>query len=193
MKRGLVLVVLATLLLSVSAPVAMADSGPGSMHIVRAGETLASIARRYCTTWQELHTLNSPPLANPDQLYPGMRLRIVNRCGGWDGDGGWLGDHEGPGEGHWGVYDRGPRPHAQGYLRGDSYTVVWGDTAYSIAQRFGVTVDGLRSANGINPWRIFAGQCLMIPGIGQGGHPWPEPRQPYEGQPHPSGPRPPRP
>jgi len=185
MKRGLVLVVLATLLLSVSAPVAMADSGPGSMHIVRAGETLASIARRYCTTWQELHTLNSPPLANPDQLYPGMRLRIVNRCSGWDGGGGWPGDHEGPSGGHWGVYDRGSRPHAQGYLRGDSYTVVWGDTAYSIAQRFGITVDGLGEANGINPWRIFAGQCLTIPGIDHGGRPWPEPG--------PSGPRPPRP
>lgn len=193
MKRGLFLVMLATLLLSVSVSVAMADSGPGFMHTVKRGETLASIARLYCTTWQELHTLNSPPLVNPDQIYPGMRVRIVNRCGGWGDGGGWSGDHEGSHGGHWGVYDRGPLPHAQGWLHGDRYTVVWGDTAYSIAKRFGLTLDVLSRANGINPWRIFAGQHLTIPGIGQGGHPRPEPRWPHEGQPHPSGPRPPRP
>lgn len=190
MKRRLILITLATLLLSVLAPVVMADSGPGSTHMVKRGETLASIARHYCTTWQDLQALNSPLLINPDQIYPGMRVRVVNRCGGSDHGGGWSGDHEGPDGGHWGGYDRGPLPHAQGWLHGDQYVVVWGDTAYSIAKRFGLTVDGLSRANGINPWRIFAGQCLTIPGIGPGGHPLPEPRQPYDGQPRPSGPRP---
>lgn len=193
MKRGLFLAVLATLLLAASAPVVLADSGPGFTHVVKRGETLASIARQYCTTWQDLHTLNSPPLVNPDQIYPGMKVRIVNRCDGWGEGGGWPGDHEGPDGSHWGVYDRGPLPHAQGWLHGDNYTVVWGDTAYSVAQRFGLSVDGLSRANRINPWRIFAGQRLIIPGIGQGGHPRPEPRQTCESQPHlcpPSSPRP---
>ncbi len=194
MKRGLLVVVLGTLLLSVSAPTVMADSGPGAMHVVQPGETLASIARRYCTTWQELYSLNAPTLVNPNQLYPGMTLRVANRCDGWDGGGGWSGDHGGPDGGQWGgAYDRGPRLHAQGDLRGSTYTVVRGDTAYSIALRFGISTDTLGQANGINPWRIYAGQCLTIPGFGQGEHPFGQPRQPYDGQAGPPRPNPPRP
>ncbi len=45
------------------------------------------------------------------------------------------------------------------------YTVAPGDTIYSIAARFGVTVDALARANGLyNTDLIFTGQRLMIPG-----------------------------
>ncbi len=193
MRHGAFVVVLAILFLSVSALAAMADSGPGPMHVVQPGDTLASIAGRYCTTWQELYNLNASALVNPDQLYPGMTLRVVSHCGG-EGGGGWPGEHGGPGGGQCvSVYDRGPRLHAQGYLYGNSYAVVWGDTAYSISQRFGITVDALGKANGINPWRIYAGQRLTIPGLGQGGYPSSQPQRPYDGQPRPPGPNPPRP
>jgi peptidoglycan/xylan/chitin deacetylase (PgdA/CDA1 family) len=48
-----------------------------------------------------------------------------------------------------------------------TYTVVAGDTLYSIAQRFGTTVDTIASANGISdPSDITAGQVLVIPGEG---------------------------
>lgn len=46
-----------------------------------------------------------------------------------------------------------------------TYTVVPGDTLYSIAGRFGTSVDALVAANGIaNPNLIFPGQVLTVPG-----------------------------
>lgn len=44
------------------------------------------------------------------------------------------------------------------------YVVQPGDTLYSIARRFGTSVDAIRLANGIvNPWYISVGQKLTIP------------------------------
>lgn len=48
---------------------------------------------------------------------------------------------------------------------GFTYVVQQGDTLYSIAQRFGSTVEAIRGANGIeDPTRISTGQVLVIPG-----------------------------
>jgi len=50
---------------------------------------------------------------------------------------------------------------------GFHYTVCRGDTLYSIARRFGTTVQAIIQANGIvNPGQIFAGQVLWIPSGG---------------------------
>jgi LysM repeat protein len=47
---------------------------------------------------------------------------------------------------------------------GGEYTVQAGDTLYSIARRYGTTVEAIQSANGIvNPWYIRVGQKLTIP------------------------------
>jgi LysM repeat protein len=63
---------------------------------------------------------------------------------------------------------------------GTTYVIQWGDTLYSIARRFGTTVDALVMANGLpNAWQIFAGQELLIPGPGaQPVPPWPVPPSP---------------
>jgi len=54
-----------------------------------------------------------------------------------------------------------PTPAPSGFY----YTVLRGDTLYSIARRFGVTVQAIVQANGLlNPNLIFAGQSLWIPG-----------------------------
>jgi LysM repeat protein len=44
------------------------------------------------------------------------------------------------------------------------HTVAWGDTLFSIAQKYGSTVDAVSKANGLaDPTRIYAGQRLVIP------------------------------
>jgi LysM repeat protein len=64
----------------------------------------------------------------------------------------------------------GPPPPCAFY-----YTVQWGDTLYSIARRYGTTVDALVAANNIaDPRLIRVGQVLCIPG---GTQPPPPPPQ----------------
>lgn len=165
MKRSFFPLLLAALLLIIlPAAASAAPSGASALsersqgtgiYVVRQGDTLFSIATRHCMSSTELFNLNSSILSNPNQIYPGMQLRVINRCGGG-----------GSGGGNWGgVCDRGPSQHAQGTVWGNRYLVVRGDTSFSIAARFGLTVTGLCQANGINPWHIFAGQTLVIPGL----------------------------
>lgn len=126
------------------------------IYVVRQGDTLFSIASRHCMTTNELMSLNAGVISNPNQIWPGMQLRVVNRCGGGGNQGG----------GNWGnVCDRGPTQHAQGGVSGNRYFVARGDTSFSIANRFGISVTALCQANGINPWNIWAGQTLIIPGL----------------------------
>lgn len=49
------------------------------------------------------------------------------------------------------------------------YVVRSGDTLSHIAQRFNVSISGLRSANKLNGTRIKVGQKLRIPSVGTGG------------------------
>ena len=45
------------------------------------------------------------------------------------------------------------------------YTVQWGDTVYSIARRYGTTVEAIVQANGLpSNYLIKVGQTLTIPG-----------------------------
>lgn len=54
--------------------------------------------------------------------------------------------------------------------------VRWGDTVYSIARRFGVTVDAIVWANNLaNPNYIRVGQVLIIPTVGPQPTPTPGP------------------
>ena len=45
------------------------------------------------------------------------------------------------------------------------YALIWSDAGCSIAQRYGSGAGALGPANGIDPWRNSAGQCLTIPGL----------------------------
>ena len=110
----------------------------GPAHVVRRGETLWSIARRYGTTVQAIARLNG--LSNARFIYAGQRLTIPTAGRAGTGTG-------------------------QAVASGAAYTVRRGDTLSAIAARYGTTVNAIVRANGIaNPRFIYAGQRLVIPG-----------------------------
>lgn len=57
----------------------------------------------------------------------------------------------------------GPTPAPPPAAGPTIYVVVRGDTLYSIARRFGTTVDAIKAANGLTSNLIHAGQQLIIP------------------------------
>jgi murein DD-endopeptidase MepM/ murein hydrolase activator NlpD len=57
---------------------------------------------------------------------------------------------------------------AQAQPTGPVYLVLDGDTLFSIAQQFGITLDALQAANPtVNAARLQIGQSLLIPGFGE--------------------------
>ena len=122
-------------------------SGGGSVHVVRWGETMYSIARRYGTSVRAI--LNANGLSNPNYIYAGQRLIISGGSGG----GGAPPSTGGGG----GSTSSGARVHV----------VQRGQTLYSIARWYGTSVTAIMNANGLsNPNFIWAGQRLRIPGGG---------------------------
>ncbi len=153
--RKLTLVLIAVLVLS-AALVVPAAAQTTTTYVVQPGDTLSSIARQFCTTWQTIYHMNRAVIGpNPNVLRAGTVLVVPNNCGGGNPP---------PGGGTV-PCDRGPSAHAKGPINGNIYSVTFGDTMFSISQRFCTTVQQLSAANGIsNPWLIFAGQRLTIPG-----------------------------
>ncbi len=131
------------------------DSGPSAYTVV-AGDTLFSIARRFGVSVTELAAANN--IVNPNLIYVGQTLSV-------DGSAPVETPAEetptpAPTE------DATPESDADA---GDSgtYTIVRGDTLFSIAIANGTTVVALSEANNItNPNLIFVGQTLTIPGGG---------------------------
>ncbi len=119
---------------AVSQPTTGACTSP---YTVQAGEWLAVIARKCGVTTTALISAN--PGINPNYVFPGQKIAIPGASSGGKGT-------------------------APGGTTGGRYTVRLGDTMFSIARRFGVTVNALMAANGINnPNYLFAGQVLVIP------------------------------
>ncbi|HID61638.1 MAG TPA: LysM peptidoglycan-binding domain-containing protein [Anaerolineae bacterium] len=108
----------------------------GCYYLVRRGDTLFSIARRFGTTIGAIAQANG--LSNPRYIRAGQRLIIP------------------------GAYPTCAPPSA---IPGATvYIVRPGDTLYSIARRYRTTVAAIAWANGIaNPRCIWAGQRLVIP------------------------------
>jgi LysM repeat protein len=116
-----------------------AAQAQGGIYVVQRGDTLYSIAVRYGTSVQAIMQANG--LSNPNLIWVGQRLRIPGAGGGSGG----------PSGGSW----------------GGVYVVRYGDTLYSIAIRYGTSVQAIMQANGLsNPNFIWAGQRLRIPGAG---------------------------
>lgn len=137
----LILVVVAWLLVNPSPAQASAPfQGTPTVYTVRAGDTLSGIAARFGTTYQAIMRANN---LSSTLIVPGQRLAIpLSSSGGGQ---------------------PGSRPTA---AAGTRYSVRSGDTLWSIATRFGITVEELKQANNIVSNTIIAGQSLRIPPAG---------------------------
>jgi LysM repeat protein len=121
------------------------SAAAGGVHVVQAGETLYSIARRYGSSVSAFVQANG--LRNANFIYVGQRLRIPGSSGGGSSRGG------------------GSVPSG-----GTVHVVQRGQTLASIALRYGTTTAAIATANGLrNPNLIYVGQRLRIPAGGGGG------------------------
>ncbi|MDI6844856.1 MAG: LysM peptidoglycan-binding domain-containing protein [Candidatus Saccharicenans sp.] len=114
-------------------------------HVVKKGETLGSIAKRYRTTVQAIVRLNN--LKNPRLIYPGQKLKIPGRVQGLiqaDDDGGSTTAPSFPDN------------------RNTTYVVRAGDTLYQISRTFGVSVDKIKKDNNLDSDNLIPGQKLII-------------------------------
>jgi membrane-bound lytic murein transglycosylase D len=110
-------------------------------HVVRRGETLSQIARRYHVRMSELQALNG--LRSRNRIHIGQKLRLPA-------------DSVSSSRGRM-VAERSAPP-ADGL-----YTVRRGDSISQIARRFGMSQSDLLAANDLpNRHRIYAGQVLRV-------------------------------
>jgi murein DD-endopeptidase MepM/ murein hydrolase activator NlpD len=113
--------------------------GPAGLttYVVQRGDNLYRIALRFGVSLQALAAANN--LANPNRIYVGQQLVIPGPV----------------------AVTEDPEP-AGGPM---TYTVRRGDSLYTIARRFGLSISTLTAANDIpNPNRLDVGQVLVIPG-----------------------------
>ena len=116
-------------ILQIPLPIGFCPSG--NIYLIRSGDTLTSIAQRFGVTESAILTQN--PLLRLLGVRPGLPICI-------------------------------PIPILPVCPGGFFYTVVAGDTLFSIAARFGTTVIAIIQANpGIDPTRLFVGQRICIP------------------------------
>lgn len=104
----------------------------GNTYTVKSGDTLYSIARKYNITVNELKTLNN---LTSNTLSIGQILTIPTD-------------------------DQDQTPP----VIGNTYTVKSGDTLYSIARKYNVSVNDLKNANNLTSNTLSINQELVIPG-----------------------------
>lgn len=103
----------------------------GVTYVVKANDTLFSIAVQYGTTVEAIRQANN---LTSDLIYVGQQLVIPTTSGG-------------------------PAPGTA-----TVHIVQSGETLFSIALRYGVTVEALKAANGLGSDIIYVGQRLVVPG-----------------------------
>ena len=105
----------------------------GFLYAIRAGDTFFSIARRFGISVDALAAAN--PGVDPNRLQIGQQICVPAPA-------------------------PAPGPCPGGFL----YTIRSGDTFFSLARRFGITLQALLSANpGVDPNRLQVGQQICIP------------------------------
>ncbi|MCT8137790.1 LysM peptidoglycan-binding domain-containing protein [Anaerobacillus sp. CMMVII] len=118
-------------------PSSAAPSPTTTSHTVVAGDSLWAIAARYGTTVDALRTANN---LKSEMLQIGQTLVIPSNTGSTS---------------------IAPAPQVERTTF--TYRVVSGDTLFNIANRFGVTVDQIRTTNQLKSDALQVGQALTIP------------------------------
>ncbi len=108
------------------------SASPATVHLVRRGETLSTIAQRYGTSVSSVMRLNN--IRNADRISPGQRLRVDGRA---------------------------PAASSASPTQ-TTYTVRRGDSLWIIARRFGTKVDRIQRENGLRGTNLRPGQLLTI-------------------------------
>jgi len=154
----LMLVPALALLLGLARPAAAA----GIVHIVQPGEDLYRIGLAYGISWQAIMAANG---LTSEFIYSGESLVIpVDGSSAAPSDTTTAQPAATPAPAPTQAAAQAP---AQAAASGGSYIIQPGDTLWLIAQRFGLSVSDLMTANGIlNPNYIYYGMALNIPGPG---------------------------
>jgi LysM repeat protein len=133
-------------------PTALSDGSSECVYVVRSGDNLFRIAVNNNTTVDAMRAANPSLVGEAPILQPGQELRLPD-CQAQ------ATAVPPPGSN---VTDI-PAPPAGTTI----YTVQAGDTLFSIAQRFGITVQAIINANSLaNPDALAIGQQLNIPQAG---------------------------
>jgi len=160
----------------------------GTLYTIRPGDSYFSLARRFNTTVEALTAAN--PGVNPQNLQIGQQICIPVPPTGGTCPGGFLYIIR-PGDTYFSIAQRFgiavpalaaanpgvdpdrltvgqsicvPAPSPGPCPGGRFYTVVAGDTLFSLARRFNTTENALIAANpGINPQNLQIGQVICIP------------------------------
>jgi LysM repeat protein len=133
------------------------DAASTCTHTIQPGENLYRIALKYEVTLQALRDAN--PQVSGDLIQPGEVLNIPN-C---------VPEGSSPAQAATSipaVSTAAPTAEAPAgpAVGGTTYIVKTGDTLYTIAIRFGVTINDIVAANNLtNPNRLTIGQELIIP------------------------------
>lgn len=125
-------------LVMIVAALSMPSAAQQRVHVIRAGETLASIATAYGTNVASIVAANG--IVNPNVIYAGQALIIPSGIT---------------------VPNTGGTGSVGSTIR---YTVQAGDTLSVIASRYGVTVSAIVNINAITVSTVLRpGQVLLIP------------------------------
>jgi membrane-bound lytic murein transglycosylase D len=116
------------------------NSGSFAYHTVRRGETLGKIADRYGMNLNDLKYQNG--LRN-NRIYPGQRIKVYG--GGSAPESNYASNK---------TYSKDDLP--------ETHKVRRGETLYNIAMKYGMTVNQIKSANGLRSSSIYPGQRLKV-------------------------------